>query len=71
MVEKWPLAGAYSTRNSTFSDRAIAAAAKLLILLWVMVAPSGIEPELFALRGRRVNQLHHGAVQDGDLLHSI
>jgi hypothetical protein len=27
-----------------------------------MVAPSGIEPELFALRGRRVNQLHHGAV---------
>ena len=26
-----------------------------------MVAPSGIEPELFALRGRRVNRLHHGA----------
>src|SRR5580693_6369176 len=26
-----------------------------------LVAPSGIEPELFALRGRRVNQLHHGA----------
>ena len=36
-----------------------------------MVAPSGIEPELFALRGRRVNQLHHGAVQDGDFLYSI
>jgi hypothetical protein len=28
-----------------------------------LVAPSGIEPELFALRGRRVNQLHHGAVR--------
>ena len=27
----------------------------------ILVAPSGIEPELFALRGRRVNQLHHGA----------
>jgi hypothetical protein len=26
-----------------------------------LVAPSGIEPELSALRGRRVNQLHHGA----------
>src|ERR1700739_3761692 len=35
---------------------------KLLILL---VAPSGIEPELSALRGRRVNQLHHGAVWRG------
>ena len=27
----------------------------------ILVAPSGIEPELSALRGRRVNQLHHGA----------
>ena len=35
---------------------------KLLILL---VAPSGIEPELSALRGRRVNQLHHGAKSVG------
>ena len=43
----------------------------ILGILKGLVAPSGIEPELFALRGRRVNQLHHGAVQDGDLLHSI
>jgi hypothetical protein len=28
-----------------------------------LVAPTGIEPVLFALRGRRVNQLHHGAKQ--------
>jgi hypothetical protein len=27
-----------------------------------MVAASGIEPELSALRGQRVNQLHHAAV---------
>jgi hypothetical protein len=26
-----------------------------------LVASSGIEPELSALRGRRVNQLHHDA----------
>ena len=26
-----------------------------------MVAPPGLEPGLFALRGRRVNQLHHNA----------
>ena len=26
-----------------------------------MVALTGIEPVLFALRGRRVNQLHHSA----------
>ena len=34
-------------------------ASKLLILLGILVAISGLEPELFALRGRRVNQLHH------------
>jgi hypothetical protein len=34
---------------------------KLLIYL---VASSGIEPELSALRGRRVNQLHHDATDD-------
>jgi hypothetical protein len=28
-----------------------------------LVASSGIEPELSALRGRRVNQLHHDATQ--------
>jgi hypothetical protein len=28
---------------------------------WFLVASSGIEPELSALRGRRVNQLHHDA----------
>ena len=28
-----------------------------------MVAISGLEPELFALRGRRVNQLHHIATE--------
>jgi hypothetical protein len=28
-----------------------------------MVALSGIEPELSALRGRRVNQLHHSAME--------
>ena len=27
----------------------------------MMVALTGIEPVLFALRGRRVNQLHHSA----------
>lgn len=27
--------------------------------LLILVAISGLEPELFALRGRRVNQLHH------------
>jgi hypothetical protein len=29
-----------------------------------LVASSGIEPELSALRGRRVNQLHHDATVD-------
>ena len=29
--------------------------------LYSLVASSGIEPELSALRGRRVNQLHHDA----------
>jgi hypothetical protein len=29
-----------------------------------LVAPTGIEPVLFALRGRRVNQLHHGAKKE-------
>jgi hypothetical protein len=28
-----------------------------------LVASSGIEPELSALRGRRVNQLHHDATR--------
>jgi hypothetical protein len=28
---------------------------------WGMVAPTGIEPVLSALKGPRVNQLHHGA----------
>jgi hypothetical protein len=30
---------------------------------FILVASSGIEPELSALRGRRVNQLHHDATQ--------
>jgi hypothetical protein len=30
----------------------------------LLVASSGIEPELSALRGRRVNQLHHDATMD-------
>ena len=34
-----------------------------ILLIIKVVAPSGIEPELSALRGRRVNQLHHGAVR--------
>ena len=29
----------------------------------ILVAISGLEPELFALRGRRVNQLHHIATE--------
>jgi hypothetical protein len=33
--------------------------------LLILVAPSGIEPELSALRGPRVNQLHHGATEMG------
>jgi hypothetical protein len=31
----------------------------------ILVAISGLEPELFALRGRRVNQLHHIATRAG------
>jgi hypothetical protein len=42
----------------------ILAFVKLSKLLIFLVAPSGIEPELSALRGRRVNQLHHGARKD-------
>jgi hypothetical protein len=36
-----------------------------------LVASSGIEPELSALRGRRVNQLHHDAtvVEAGTLVY--
>lgn len=34
---------------------------KLFILRDEVVALTGIEPVLFALRGRRVNQLHHSA----------
>ena len=34
----------------------------LIYLCLRLVASSGIEPELSALRGRRVNQLHHDAV---------
>jgi hypothetical protein len=33
----------------------------LFILLRILVALPGLEPGLFALRGRRVNQLHHNA----------
>jgi hypothetical protein len=33
-----------------------------LILLYILVALPGLEPGLFALRGRRVNQLHHNAM---------
>lgn len=29
--------------------------------LLILVAPTGIEPVLSALKGPRVNQLHHGA----------
>jgi hypothetical protein len=29
----------------------------------ILVAPPGLEPGLSALKGPRVNQLHHGAVQ--------
>jgi hypothetical protein len=36
---------------------------KLLILLSILVALPGLEPGLFALRGRRVNQLHHNATE--------
>lgn len=38
-------------------------ACKLLICKDYLVALSGIEPELSALRGRRVNQLHHSALK--------
>ncbi len=31
--------------------------------LLIVVALPGLEPGLFALRGRRVNQLHHNAVK--------
>ena len=31
--------------------------------LLILVAPPGLEPGLSALKGPRVNQLHHGAVQ--------
>jgi hypothetical protein len=41
------------------------AACKLLIL----VALPGLEPGLFALRGRRVNQLHHNAKTAQETLH--
>jgi hypothetical protein len=30
----------------------------------ILVALPGLEPGLFALRGRRVNQLHHNAVAE-------
>jgi hypothetical protein len=32
----------------------------------ILVALPGLEPGLFALRGRRVNQLHHNAMTDRD-----
>jgi hypothetical protein len=35
----------------------------------MMVALTGIEPVLSALRGRRVNQLHHSATVQGILYH--
>jgi hypothetical protein len=33
-----------------------------MFLNMILVAPPGLEPGLSALKGPRVNQLHHGAV---------
>jgi hypothetical protein len=49
-------------QNEKANERLSAFAFKLLILLKFLVALPGLEPGLFALRGRRVNQLHHNAM---------
>jgi hypothetical protein len=51
-----------ATRTKKANERLSEFAFKLLILLRFLVALSRLELELFALRGRRVNQLHHNAI---------
>ena len=50
------------TRTKMVNEWLVWLAVNLLILLGILVALPGLEPGLFALRGRRVNQLHHNAI---------
>jgi hypothetical protein len=58
-------------QNEKANERLSAFAFKLLILLKFLVALPGLEPGLFALRGRRVNQLHHNAMEVCGGLHTL
>ena len=49
-------------QNQKGNEKLRALRVKLLIYKRVLVALPGLEPGLFALRGRRVNQLHHNAM---------
>ncbi len=51
-----------ATRTKMVNEWLVWLAVNLLILLGILVALPGLEPGLFALRGRRVNQLHHNAM---------
>ncbi len=44
--------------------KAAFSAAFLLIELYLLIARTGLEPVLSALRGRRVNQLHQRALKE-------
>jgi hypothetical protein len=55
----WSLTRCVRALLSPFSQRAFDPSCKLMIL----VAPPGLEPGLSALKGPRVNQLHHGAIR--------
>ena len=48
-------------RNHRFRWSAFVARAQAIYFIEDLVALPGLEPGLFALRGRRVNQLHHNA----------
>ena len=51
-----------ATRTKRANEGLRALRVNLLIYKRILVALPGLEPGLFALRGRRVNQLHHNAM---------